>query len=61
MELQRRAKGDPVKQGGKNPQAKKQQEMETLSCALSCCKEQFGAVEDVEDKEKSITSTTNSS
>lgn len=60
MESQRRAKRDPVKQGGKKPKSKKQQVMETLSCALSCCMEKFGGVEDIEDKEKSFTSTTNS-
>lgn len=50
-----------MNQEGKNPKSKKQQEMETLSCALSYYKEQFGGVEDVEDEEKSITSTTISS
>lgn len=41
-----------MKRGGGNPKSKQQQEMEMLFCALSCCKEKFGGVEDVEDKEK---------
>lgn len=45
--------------GKKTNPKQNQQEMEILSCAPSCCKEQSGGVEDVEDKYESITVTAN--